>query len=42
MKRIRTGVKAIYGDDSLEYERVGGKRASEIKRSPHKAEATAA
>jgi hypothetical protein len=32
MKRLRSGVKAVFGDDSLEYERVGGKRRSEYKR----------
>ncbi len=42
MKRIRMGVEAVFGDDSLEYERVCGKRASEIKRSAHRAESAAA
>ena len=42
MKRVRSAAKAVFGDDSLEYERVGGKRASEIKRSPHKVESAAA
>ena len=28
-KRVRTGVKSIYGDDSSEYEMVGGTRLSE-------------
>ncbi len=31
IKRLRTGVKAEYGDDSTEYEKVGGKRSSERK-----------
>ena len=30
--RLRSGIKAEYGDDSLEYEKAGGKRASERKR----------
>lgn len=30
--RVRTGVKAEYGDNSVEYEAVGGKRSSERKR----------
>lgn len=30
--RLRTGVKAEYGDNSVEYEAVGGKRSSERKR----------
>ena len=41
MKRLRSGVKAVFGDDSLEYERVGGKRRSEFKR-PSKKEAESA
>lgn len=31
-KRVRAGIKAIYGDDSSEYERVGGTRMSERAR----------
>lgn len=31
VKRIRNGVKAIFGDDSSEYEMVGGTRSSERK-----------
>ena len=31
IKRIRSGVKAAYGDDSQQYEMVGGKRMSERK-----------
>lgn len=36
-KRIRSGVKAEYGDDSSEYESVGGKRASDRKKPGSKA-----
>lgn len=32
VKRARGGVKAIYGDDSSEYEMMGGKRKSDRKR----------
>jgi hypothetical protein len=31
VKRVRSGVKAIYGDDSSQYEMVGGTRTSERK-----------
>lgn len=31
LKRLHSGVKAIYGDDSSEYEMVGGKRLSDRK-----------
>lgn len=31
VKRVRTGVKAIYGDDSSQYEMVGGTRLSDRK-----------
>jgi hypothetical protein len=31
VKRVRSGVKGIYGDDSSQYEMVGGTRASERK-----------
>lgn len=31
VKRVRTGVKGIYGDDSSEYEMVGGTRLSDRK-----------
>ncbi len=31
VKRVRTGMKAIYGDDSSQYEMVGGTRMSERK-----------
>ena len=30
-KRVRNAVKGLYGDDSSEYEMVGGKRISERK-----------
>lgn len=33
VKRVRAGVKGIYGDDSSEYEVVGGTRRSERKRA---------
>ena len=41
MKRVRAGARSAFGDDSLEYERVGGTRISERKRSGRKTEATA-
>jgi hypothetical protein len=42
-KRLRAGAKSAFGDDSLEYERVGGKRASEHKkRAKKKSTSTAA
>ncbi len=31
VKRVRSGVKGIYGDDSSQYEMVGGTRLSERK-----------
>lgn len=31
VKRVRNGVKAIYGDDSSQYEMIGGTRLSERK-----------
>jgi len=31
VKRVRSAIKGLYGDDSSEYEMVGGKRASERK-----------
>jgi hypothetical protein len=31
VKRVRTAIKGIYGDDSSQYEMVGGTRASERK-----------
>jgi hypothetical protein len=34
VKRLRAGMKAIYGDDSSQYEMVGGKRLSD--RKPHR------
>jgi hypothetical protein len=33
VKRMRAGVKGLYGDDSIEYELVGGTRRSERKRA---------
>ncbi len=39
VKRIRAGVKAVYGDNSNEYEMVGGTRASERKPRARKAAA---
>ncbi len=39
MKRVRSGAKSAFGDDSLEYERVGGTRRSEIKRGKSKTSA---
>ena len=36
LKRIRSGVKAEYGDDSTEYESVGGKRSSDRKKPQSK------
>jgi hypothetical protein len=36
-KRVRSSVMGAFGDDSLEYERVGGKRSSERKKPSRKA-----
>jgi hypothetical protein len=36
LKRAKAGAKAAFGDDSLEYERLGGKRTSERKRKTSK------
>lgn len=36
VKRVRSAVKGIYGDDSSEYEMVGGTRLSERKRPSRK------
>src|SRR4026207_392172 len=33
VKRMRAGVKGLYGDDSIQYELVGGTRRSERKRA---------
>ena len=41
IKRIRLGVKAEYGEDSDEYEKVGGTRSSERKKPVHKKPASA-
>lgn len=40
--RFRLAVKGLIGPDSAEYEKVGGTRASEIKRSPRKAKTVVA
>lgn len=39
VKRVRAGIKAVYGDNSNEYEMVGGTRASERKPRTRKASA---
>lgn len=39
IKRIRASIKGAYGDDSSEYELVGGTRMSERKRTPRKPQA---
>ena len=41
VKRVRTGVKSLYGDDSAQYEMVGGTRLSERKPIPRKKATTA-
>ena len=41
MKRVRSGAKSAFGDDSLEYERVGGRRTSERKKHARKEESSA-
>ncbi len=40
VKRVRNGVKANYGDDSSQYEMVGGTRLSERKSPVRKASTT--
>ena len=35
IKRVRASVKGLYGDDSSEYELVGGTRRSDRKRARH-------
>ena len=40
VKRVRNGVKANYGDDSSQYEMVGGTRLSERKSPTRKASTT--
>lgn len=40
LKRVRAGVKANYGDDSSQYEMVGGTRRSERKAPARKAAPT--
>ena len=37
LKRLRAGVKAAYGDDSSQYEMMGGTRLSERKKAVKKA-----
>ena len=37
LKRLRAGIKAAYGDDSSQYEMIGGTRISEKKKAPKKA-----
>ena len=37
VKRVRNGMKAIYGDDSSQYEMIGGTRLSERKAPARKA-----
>jgi hypothetical protein len=37
LKRVRNGIKATYGDDSSQYEMVGGTRLSERKTRTRKA-----
>jgi hypothetical protein len=39
VKRARASVKGIYGDDSSQYEMVGGTRASDRKKPARKAKA---
>lgn len=41
LKRVRAGVKANYGDDSSQYEMVGGTRLSERKSPTRRATTTA-
>jgi hypothetical protein len=41
VKRVRAGVKANYGDDSSQYEMIGGTRLSERKSPTRKPTATA-
>lgn len=36
VKRVRDGIKGSYGDDSSQYEMIGGKRMSERKRPARK------
>ena len=42
VKRVRNGIKGIYGDNSSQYEMIGGKRKSERKRPVRKAAAAVA
>jgi hypothetical protein len=36
VKRVRDGIKSTYGDDSSQYEMIGGKRMSERKSAARK------
>ncbi|MCX6064732.1 MAG: hypothetical protein NT121_03120 [Chloroflexi bacterium] len=36
IKRVRSTVKGIYGDDSMKYEMVGGTRVSDRKPNTHR------
>ena len=42
VKRVRAGIKAIYGDDASEYEMIGGTRKSERKKRSSRAQDDAA
>ena len=42
VKRVRSGIKGIYGDNSSQYEMIGGIRKSERKRPVRKAAAAPA
>jgi hypothetical protein len=41
VKRVRAGVKSIYGDDSSEWEMIGGTRLSERKSPTRRVQVTA-
>jgi hypothetical protein len=41
-QRVRSGAKVAFGADSLEYERVGGKRTSNRKKASKKSDPKAA
>ena len=41
VKRVRAGVKSIYGDDSSEWEMIGGTRLSERKSPARRVQVTA-
>jgi hypothetical protein len=40
VKRVRSAIKGVYGDDSTQYEMVGGTRMSERKPRTRKRPAT--